>query len=287
MLSTAIVAFREILEIALILGVILAATKNVSGRNKWVYIGLGLGITGSIILAVFADTVSNAAEGLGQELFNATVLLLASAMIGWTVVWMRKHGRAMVQRAKQMAAGIAVGEVPMYSIAVVISLASLREGSEIVLFTYGMAAAGISLFSIVAGLISGMVAGCIVGAMLYYGLIKISPKYMFAVTSWLLVLVAAGMASVAAKFLASAGYFEQLSTPVWDTSFILSEQNIIGQTFHTLLGYTARPLGIQLVFYGITLGVLIMAIRWVDRPSRVSTHTLPQTEAKLSPTHNI
>lgn len=268
MFSTAIVTFREILEVSLVLGIILAATKDTQGRWKWILTGLLAGVVGSVLLAVFAEALSNAAEGIGQELFNAAVLLIAAGMIGWTVVWMQKHGRTMAQRTKKLVAGIVEGDAPLYSIAVIIALATLREGSEIVLFTYGMVATGISIVSIGMGLLLGLVAGGMAGACIYFGLIKISPRYIFFVTSWLLVLVASGMASVAAKYLSQAGYFSELSSPLWDSSWLVSEQSVVGQTLHALLGYSSQPIAIQLVFYVITLGVLIMSIQYVNRPRR-------------------
>ena len=95
MLSFAVIVFREILEISLVIGVLIAATRGLKNRKKWIGIGLGMGIVGSIVVAFFAEGISNAMEGMGQELFNATILILATILIGWTVVWM-KIGRAHV-----------------------------------------------------------------------------------------------------------------------------------------------------------------------------------------------
>ena len=270
MLATAIVVFREVLEIALVLGVVLAATKDLPGKNRWVWIGLGGGILGAGLVALFADAISNMAEGIGQELFNAVVLLTAAIVISWTAMWMRKHARQMTQHLKELSHNVLEGRSPLYSLAIVVALAVLREGSEIVLFTYGMIAAGQPLSTIVAGSLTGLAGGCIVGAMLYYGLIKISPRYIFQVTTWLLVLLAAGMASIAAKFLVSAGFFSDLASPVWDTSGFLSEASVMGKICHALLGYSARPLMIQLIFYGTTLLGLTGTMVIMDRLSSSS-----------------
>ena len=265
MFSSAIIVFREALEIALILGVVLAATRMVEGRKRWIAIGFGAGIVGSILIAFFVEAISNAAEGLGQELFNALILLSATAVIGWTLIWMQKHARAMTQHFKEIGSNINEGRLPLYTLAVVVALTILREGSEIVLFTYGMLASGQSAMTILGGSIAGFVAGSIVGGLLYFGLLRIPTRYIFQVTSWLLIFLSAGMASIAAKYLVAAGFFETLAMPVWDTSAIISEQGIIGQALHTLLGYSAQPLGIQVVFYGATVAILTMAIAWTKR----------------------
>lgn len=265
MLSVAIVIFREILEIALILGVVLAATQGLPGRGRWVVLGFLGGAAGASLVAVFAEAIANAAEGIGQELFNAGILLTAALVIGWTVLWMKKHAREMTAHLKKIGRDVVEGNAPRYSLALVIMLAILREGSEIVLFTYGMLAAGQPVATIVSGSVVGLVTGGGIGALLYFGLVTLPTRYIFQVTTWLLVLLTAGMASVAAKFLASAGYFASLSSPVWDTSALLSEEGVVGKVFHALLGYTARPLGIQVVFYLAVLFLLVGLMQWVGR----------------------
>ena len=59
MLQIAIVVFREVLEIALILGILASATKDIKGRSNYIFAGLFLGILLSISLAFFTDQISN------------------------------------------------------------------------------------------------------------------------------------------------------------------------------------------------------------------------------------
>ncbi len=120
-----------------------------------------------------------------------------------------------------------------------------------------MILSGQTAASIVMGSVIGFVLGTFVGVMLYYGLLKIPARYMLKSTSWLLMLLVAGLASQGAGYLCAAGYFSGLSAPVWDTSWLLSEDGIMGKSLHSLIGYSARPNTIQLLFYGATLGVLL------------------------------
>lgn len=265
MYSTAIVVFREIFEVALILGVILASTRGLAHRTRWVLAGIGGGIAGAVAVAYFAEAISMAAEGLGQELFNAGILLTAAAVISWTALWMRQHGRELTQRLRQMGQELLEGQTPLYTMALVIALAVLREGAEIVLFTYGMIAAGQGLGSILAGSAIGLAGGVTAGAALYFGLLRIPTKYIFRVTTWMLILLSAGMASMAAQFLVSAGYFGNYANVVWDSSWLLSEASILGQAMHTLLGYTEQPMQIQLIFYAGTLAFLSACMFGMDR----------------------
>lgn len=262
MLSTAIIIFREAFEIALILGVLLAATRGSCGRKRWVLSGLAAGTLGSMLVAYFAQSISQMAEGMGQELFNAAVLLLAAFLIGWTVVWMARYGRTMTQHFKEVGRAVCEGQKPLYTLGVVVALAVLREGSEIVLFIFGLSASGEAVPAIVSGSAIGALAGVAAGGVIYYGLIKISPKHFFSVTSWLLIFLAAGMVSQAAGYLSAGGFIPELVPQVWDSSAWLPESGWAGQVLHALLGYSERPSGIQLASYLITAGGIVSVLKW-------------------------
>lgn len=266
MLGTAVIVFREVLEIAIILSVILAATRGIAGRALWIYIGIGLGLLGSGAVAYFIDEISEMADGMGQEMFNAIVMLVAAAVIGWTVIWMRTHAKHISTKLKNVGKKVAEGDAHLFSVSVVIALAILREGSEIVLFSNGILLSGkTSVFHFSMGALAGFAAGATVGTLIYLGLIKLATKHIFKVTSWLLIFLAAGMTSIAAGYLVSAGVFEEMITPVWDVSSFLSDESYLGQFLGILIGYTASPMGIQLVFYGVTLAVLASSVILIER----------------------
>ena len=88
MLGTGLLVFREVLEAALIVSIVFAATRGVPQRGAWISAGIGAGVIGAILVALFADVIAGAVSGIGQELFNASVLLAAVAMIGWHAIWM-------------------------------------------------------------------------------------------------------------------------------------------------------------------------------------------------------
>jgi len=266
MLSVAVILFREALEIALILGVVLAATRGMLGRNRWVVLGVLAGVSGAALVALFTNKISQAAEGVGQELLNSVVLFAAAVFIGWTILWMGKHGREMRTNFNKMGAAISTGEKTFISLSVIIALAILREGSEIVLFSYSMLIAGkITIFGLLMGGVIGMGTGLLVGILLYVGLLKISPKYFFRVTFWMLIILVAGMVAQAFGYLNAAGYLSNYSNIVWDSGAILSDEGLLGKTLHVLLGYTAQPSIIQLVAYVSTLLFFMFATRQIKR----------------------
>ncbi len=269
MLATALIVFREILEAALVVSIVMAATKGVLGRGLWVGYGLGGGILGASLVAAFAGAIAQLASGMGQELFNASVMFIAVAMLGWHSVWMGRHGREMARDLGTVGRAVSAGSRPPYALAVVVGIAVLREGSEAVLFLYGIAAGEPDQTGrmIVGGLL-GLVGGVALGLAMYYGLLRISTKHLFAVTTWMIVLLAAGMAGQGAAFLVQADVLPSLGDAVWNTSRVLTDSSVLGKTLHTLVGYSAQPSVVQLLFYAATL-VAIGSLTWLyGRPPR-------------------
>jgi high-affinity iron transporter len=253
MLPTAIIVFREVLEAALIVGIVLAASHGVPRRAAWVAGGVAAGICGALVVAGGAETIAAAAAGIGQEVFDAAILFAAVGMLGWHNIWMTRHGREVTHAADRLGAAVRAGTQPLWALAIAVGLAVLREGSEVVLFLYGIATAGGGGVAMGFGGALGLVAGVAAGAALYLGLARIPLRHLFAVTSWMVLLLAAGLASQGAAFLLQADLLPPLGANLWDTSFLLSDQSLPGRVLHTLIGYTAQPAGIQLVFYLATL----------------------------------
>src|SRR5580704_672311 len=139
MLSALLIVFREVIEAGLIVGIVLAATAGVPRRGLAVFAGVLGGVLGACLVAAFAGKLASLFQGSGQELFDASILLLAVAMLTWHNVWMASHGRAMARELKHVGASVSSGERPMAALAIVVGVAVLREGSEVALFLYGIA----------------------------------------------------------------------------------------------------------------------------------------------------
>ena len=281
MLATAIIVFREVLEAALVVSIVLAATRGVFRRGLWVSAGLVAGLIGATVVALFAEAIAGAASGVGQELFNAGVLFAAVIMLGWHNVWMSRHGRELASSLKSVGAAVRGGTSPMYALAAVVGMAVLREGSELVLFLYGVAAtASDAAGGMLTGALFGIGTGAAIGAALYLGLLSIPASRLFTVTGWLIVLLAAGMAAQAAGLLVQADILPTMGESVWDTTALIPDDGILGRLLHALVGYTARPYGIQLLFYALTVGgilALMKVINGGDRGNAIAaTRTLAQ-----------
>jgi high-affinity iron transporter len=267
MMATAIIVFREVLEAALIVSIVLAATRGMLSRGWWIAAGVAAGVFGASLVAGFAETIASAAAGMGQELFNAGVLVAATAMLVWHTVWMGRHGRAMAAQVSAIGGAVREGTRPLYAVAIVAAVAVLREGSEVVLFLYGIGAAGGSdALSLLIGGLLGLAGGVAVGAALYFGLLRIPVRYLFSVTTWLVVLLAAGMAEQAAGYLVQAGVLSSFGGALWDSSGLLSERSMPGQMLHVLVGYAARPNPPQLAAYLVTIALTVGLLYLIGRP---------------------
>jgi len=208
-------------------------------------------------VAAFAGALADAMQGVGQEVFNAGILATAAAMLGWHNIWMARHGREMAGEMKALGRDVSSGGRTLLALAVVIAAAVLREGAEVVLFMYGLAAGGDGAAALAGGSLLGIAGGMAVSVLLYRGLVSIPARHLFKVTNVLLSLMAAGMAAQATGFLIQADLLPALGARVWDTSWLLDQKGLAGRALHALAGYTDRPAGTQvLVYAGVLLALL-------------------------------
>jgi high-affinity iron transporter len=267
MLASLIVVFREALEAGLIVGIVLAASQGVRGRGRWLAGGIGAGLIGAALIAMFAGALSNAFEGTGQEIFTAGILCFAVVMLSWHIVWMAQHGRTMAAEMREIGREVKQGERSLLALAVVVGVAVLREGAEVVLFLYGIATASHeSAFSLTTGGLIGLALAGACSWMLYRGLVAIPMRLLFSVTNTLIALLAAGMAGQAAAILHGADLLPGWGEQLWNTSFLIADDSLVGRSLHALVGYSARPCGVQAVAWAVTLGMLQLLSRTIGRP---------------------
>lgn len=256
MLAALIIVFREVVEAGLVVGIVLAATRSVGGSRWWIAFGIIAGVLGSCLVAIFASGIASAFSGAGQELFNAAILAVAVVMLTWHNVWMASHGRELANELKAAGEAVARGRKSLLALALVVGIAVLREGAEIVLFLYGIVITdGGSGLALLLGGFLGLVLGGGLSALTYLGLLRIPARHLFKVTSVMIAFLAAGLAAQATFFLEQAGVVEILGDTAWDTSAILSEKSLLGRVLHTLIGYSDQPSVLQLLVY---LGALLV-----------------------------
>jgi len=274
MISSMVIVFREMLEMVLVVGVLLAATRGLTGSRFWIGLGVFGGLLGAVFLAVFMERMEASFDGDGEFIFNAVVLLLASTLIAWTVLWMSKHGRMMAQHMKQIGGSVKEGDLPYTALAIVALSAVMREGSEAAFFLFG-AAQGISDdgWSMFFGGLMGAGVALAMGSLLYLGLVRIPLKRLFSVIGWLLMLLAAGMASQAASNLVMIGWLPPLVDPLWNSSALLSSSSLFGELLHVLVGYDDQPSALQVIVFAVSM-VMMVTLYY-----RLQSSTVPRKAA--------
>ncbi len=263
MVAALVIVFREVIEAGLVVGIVMAATRAVAHRGQWIAGGVIAGFIGACLVALFVGAITAAFAGMGQELFNATVLGIAVVMLTWHNVWMARHGREIATEMLTLGKAVVAGSRTLLALAVVVGIAILREGAEVVLFLYGIVASegGWNLSILLGGLL-GLALGALVSVLTYLGLLRIPGRYLFAVTSLMIAFLAAGMAAQAIGFLEQANMVTALGTVLWDSSGILSDSSLLGKVLHTLIGYNDRPSGMQVVIYLAILAVTYVLMKF-------------------------
>ena len=262
MLAALIIVFREVFEAGLIIGIVLAVTGSVPHRNRWIGGGVLAGALAACMVAAFAGALSQLFAGMGQELFNAAILCVAVMMLTWHNVWMAHHGREMAGEMRAVGQAVADGTKSLLALAVVVGVAVCAKAARwrcscmaSSLLTEGRPSTSRSAGSSAWRWVRAV---CL---LTYFGLMRIPPRALFATTTVLITLLAAGMAAQAVAFLERANWLNSLDTVVWDSAWLLSEKSIAGRTMHTLIGYTDQPTEMQLVVYAAVLLVTFMLMR--------------------------
>lgn len=274
MISTLIIVFREVLEAMLVIGIAMAASKEIHTNLRWIYGGVFGGLIVAAIVALFADMIATSMSGMGQEFFNATVLISASLLMAWTAVWMRKHGKEISDRIHHTCQEVTGSRAAKVMLSVVVGLAVAREGSEVVLFLHGVVATGESeTAGIFAGALTGLLLGMLIAIGLYRSIIHIPVRHLFSVVTFLIALLAAGMASQGVAYLVMVDALPALGQTIWNTSNIIPEHGVLGQVLQALMGYDDRPSGMQVLTFVAVLSIIWLAIRIQGRASLNSANT--------------
>lgn len=262
MFKVAIIIFRECLEVALLLGIILASTRHIKDSKLYVITGAMVGTVLASIFAFFIRTVTIAYGTYGDELFDSCIILLTVLIISWTVVWMQGYTQKIKSDLGELSEKINTGTASKMLLIAIVASTILREGAEIILLIYGISSASLSASEYIIGLVIGSTSGFVVGVIIYSGLVKFAGKYIFKVSSVLLVLIAAGLASEAAGILTSSGIIEIYREALWDTSWIVDNNSMVGKLLRITIGYDSKPNGMQIIFYFATIALILAMIRF-------------------------
>jgi len=240
MLSALIIVLREVLEAGLIISALLAASRVIGGDRRGIGVGALLGFLGALANARWLGTVSDWADGIGQELLNAGLLLAIVALLTCYNIGVALRIRG---RRKQLADALL-----FWGAAGAVACAGSRECAEIFIYASGFGTSFAALTPVLIGGGIGLGIGASIAALLYYLLVYLRPAQALLATCLMPTLIAAGMAGQAITYLFQAGLLNA-EEPLWDTSALLLESSATGQLLYALLGYEATPMPMQITAY--------------------------------------
>jgi len=254
--ATFVVTLREAFEAALLLGIVYAYLDRIGARRHWGYVTMGgvLGLAASVAMGVGVVFASGPLLDLGPDLVTVAVIFFAVVLLTWHGWWMRRHARELKGNV-QRHIDEAEATQRLWLVGLIAFTGVFREGAETVLFLWGlMSQVSVGGLGGLAGGMLGVGTAGVLGWSIFRGGRRLSLEYFFNVTSVLLMLVAAGLCSTGLGKLQALGLLPP-PDPLWDSSWLLSDDGVIGGFLGGLGGYRAQPTVFEVAAYGVYLAV--------------------------------
>jgi high-affinity iron transporter len=254
MLSSFLIALREGLEAALIIGILVAYVVKTDRRYLLtpIWAGVSVALALSIALGGFLGFTSAELSERGEEFFAGTTSFVAVALVTWMVFWMKRTARALREELHQKVETAAmVGPLALASAAF---FAVAREGLETALFVYTNFQTVGSKAPAAIGLISGLVLAVFLGYAIYRRAIQINLSKFFTVTGVALIIVAAGVLSYGVHEFQELGWLPGEESYAWDVTSWLAPDSILASLLAGTIGFDTTMSWLQLVVWGAYIG---------------------------------
>jgi high-affinity iron transporter len=241
MLPGLLIGLREGLEAALIVGLTLSILTQTNQQNYrgtiWSGVISAAGI--SLITGFMLQWFGASLQGTAEEIFEGTMMLLASGVLTWMIFWMQRQSRqyqnglkAEVTKALQGGRRWALFGIAFFAV--------LREGVETSLFLTATALVADERLVFLGALI-GIASAIFLGWLLFKTTLRLELRRFFQVTGFLLILFAAGLFAHGVHEFVEAGWFPAIIDPIWNINHILDENSILGSILKALFGYNGDP----------------------------------------------
>jgi len=264
MLPSYLLALREGLEAALIIGIVLSVLRKMDLQklNVAVWIGVLSAVVVSFLVALGLNWFGAEFEGRGEQLFEGMTMFLAAAVLTWLVFWMRHQPSVMKQKIETSVqqAAVGKGERTLFFLAF---LAVVREGVELVLFLMAIRRSFNPIQEIL-GVVFGISSAVFIGWLVFTSTRKLCLARFFQFTNALLALFAAGLVGLGIHEFNELGWIPAIVDHVWDLSSFLPDQSTTGQLLKALVGYKSSPSLSQVIAY-FGYFVLLGLIYWLRR----------------------
>lgn len=273
MLATGLITFREGLEAALIVGIVLGYLKKIGHLDRQGYLwgGVIAAAIASLGVALGLQAIGAQFRGRAEEIFEGTTMFLAVGVLTWMIFWMRYQGR-YIKVALEQDVQVAVTAGQNWALFGLAFIAVFREGVETALFLSAAAFVSAAANTLWGGLL-GLGAALLVGYLIFATAVRLDVKRFFDVTSVLLLLFAAGLLAHGVHEFQEAGLIPVIVEHVWDINPILDEKSALGSIANSLLGYNGNPSLIEVLSYVGYYLIVLSTVRWWvrrvgERPAR-------------------
>ncbi len=266
MLAAALITFREGLEAALIVGIVLGYLKKTGhiDRQRSVWWGVAAAVVASLIAALGLQAVGARFEGRAEQVFEGVTMLLAAGVLTWMVFWMQAQGRRIKGQLEEEVRQAVAAEQSwgLFSLAF---LTVVREGIETVLFLSAAVFTSSPVQTLTGGL-GGLAVAVVVGWLLFAASVRLDVRRFFRVTGVLLIVFAAGLVAHGVHEFQETGLLPILVEHVWDINHVLDERSTLGSVLKSLFGYNGNPSLIEVLSY-VGYYVVIGLATWRRKPA--------------------
>jgi len=262
MLAAGLITFREGLEAALIIGIVLGYLRKIGRLDRQTYVwgGVVAAIIASAAVAFGLQLVGAELEGTAEVIFEGTMMFLAVCVLTWMIFWMHSQARH-IKSGLEREVRAAIGAGQNWGLASLTFFAVFREGVETALFLTAAAFVADEANTLWGGLI-GLIGAVIVGWMVYASTVRLNTRRFFDITSVLLLLFAAGLFAHGVHEFQAAGLLPTLIEHMWNTNSILDEKSILGLILKAVFGYNGDPSLLEVVAYWGYWAVILLGSRW-------------------------
>jgi high-affinity iron transporter len=238
----------------------------------WVGVGVAIGLC--VAAAVVLRVVGQSLPFRQREVMEGILALLAVAGVTYMVVWMRRHSRELKGQLEDHAEhALLVGST--LALVGMAFFAVLREGLETAIFM--LAAFGSSSDPAATGLgaMLGVAVAVGLGYAIYRGGVRLNLARFFRVTGFVLVLVAAGLLSMAVHSFAEAGVVSVGQQTAVDLAWLVGPGTIRQSLITGMLGLQAAPTVAEVVVYLGYAVPMSMYVLWPQRPRPMHPAPVP------------
>lgn len=266
MFASLLLTFREGLEAALIVGIILGYLNQINqqGRRRTVWLAVVIASALSLIFAIGLNIAGAQFEGQAEYIFEGFAMVLAVVVLTWMIFWMRTQARH-IKHTLEAEIRLAVRENQNRALFGVAFLAVFREGIELALFLTAVNIVSDDLSTLVGGLI-GLAAAVFVGWLIYSSTARLNVRRFFDVTSGLLIIFAAGLFAHGIHEFQEAGWLPVVIEHVWTLKPILDDSSTVGSILRVVVGYNDNPSLIEAISY-LAYWIVIVAV--LNRKPRI------------------